>query len=187
MTELTQPGDQAPAQPDTPVEPAATDAHVAPVAPLTVTHLSPSPIRVAIVAAGLVAILGGAAITFAANRDAATPAESGTAASLETGTVLEGEIFAFGGPGFGRHGGFHDIEVTAINGNNISLTTADGWTRTITVDSGTTYERAGETIALGDVKVGDQVRFMQTLDDDGTYTIDAVVVVLPHVGGEVTA
>ena len=30
-------------------------------------------------------------------------------------------------------------------------------------------------------------RFRQTLEDDGTWTIDAIAVILPHVGGEVTA
>lgn len=88
-----------------------------------------------------------------------------------------------GGPGHGPGG----ITVTAISGSSISLETADGWTRTITVDSGTTYSKSGDTIALGDLAVGDQVAFRQTLEDDGSWTIDSVAVILPHVGGEVTA
>jgi hypothetical protein len=55
-----------------------------------------------------------------------------------------------------------EITVTAISGNSISLKTADGWTRTITVDSGTTYSKSGDTIALGDIKVGDEIAFRQT-------------------------
>ena len=90
-----------------------------------------------------------------------------------------------GGPGFGH--GFGGITITSISGNSISLATADGWTRTITVDSGTTYSKSGATIALGDLKVGDQVGFRQTKETDGTFTIDSIQVVLPHLGGEITA
>jgi Domain of unknown function (DUF5666) len=95
-----------------------------------------------------------------------------------------------GGPGFaerGGHGfGLGGITITAISGNNLSLETEDGWTRTITVDSGTTYSKSGDAIALGDLKVGDQVGFRQTREDGGTWTIDSIVVILPHVGGEVS-
>jgi len=90
-----------------------------------------------------------------------------------------------GGPGFGR--GFRDVSITAISGNDISLHTEDGWTRTITVDSGTTYSKAGQTIALSDLGVGDQIGLRQTRESDGSYTIDSIVVILPHAGGEVTA
>lgn len=89
------------------------------------------------------------------------------------------------GPGLGR--GMGGITITAISGNSISLATDDGWTRTITVDGGTTYSKGGDTIALGDLAVGDQVGFRQTREDDGTFTIDSIVVVLPRLGGEVTA
>ena len=89
------------------------------------------------------------------------------------------------GPGFGH--GMGGITITAISGNSISLATADGWTRTITVDSGTTYSKSGATIVLGDLAVGDQVGFRQTKEADGTFTIDSIVVVLPHLGGEITA
>ena len=183
MTEPINPGE--PAQT---AEPARTTEPVAPVVAVPVPHTGPSPIRIAIVAAGLVAILGGAAITLAES-DAATPDSAGTATvNTDSGIVLnlDGNVFEFGGPGFG-HGGFHDISITAISGSNLTLKTADGWTRTITVTTDTTFEKAGETIALGDLKVGDQIHFKQTKQADGSYTIDAVVVVLPHVGGQVTA
>ena len=180
MTEPTNPGE--PAQTTAP----AASASV-PSAP--VPYAGPSPIRIAIVAAGLVAILGGAAITFASNSPATTDGTGTTTAATDSGIVLnlDGNVFEFGGPGFGHGGGFHEITITAISGSNLTLKTADGWTRTITVNSDTTFEKAGETLALGDLEVGDQIRFRQTKEDDGTYTIDAVIVVLPHVGGQVTA
>ena len=91
-----------------------------------------------------------------------------------------------GPDGRGGHFGFGGITITAISGNNISLQTADGWTRTITVDSGTTYSKSGATIALGDLKVGDEIGFRQTHETSGTWTIDSIVVVLPRAGGAVT-
>lgn len=90
-----------------------------------------------------------------------------------------------GGSGFGR--GFGGISISAISGSSISLATADGWTRTITVDSGTTYSRSGVTIALADLAVGDQIGFRQTKETDGSFTIDSVAVIPPKLGGEVTA
>jgi hypothetical protein len=38
-----------------------------------------------------------------------------------------------------------------------------------------------------DLEVGDQIVFSQTQQTDGTYAIDAIRVVLPHVGGQVSA
>lgn len=87
-----------------------------------------------------------------------------------------------GGRGFG--GG---ITVTAISGSSVSLKTEDGWTRTITIASDTVLQKAGATIKVSDLKVGDEVRFRQTRQSDGSYKIDQLVVVLPHVGGTVTA
>ncbi len=94
-----------------------------------------------------------------------------------------------GGPGdhMGGPGRMGGITITAISGSNISLKTDDGWTRTITVDSGTTYESNGATIALSDLEVGQEIRFQQTRETDGTWTIDAIAVIPPHAGGTVTA
>jgi hypothetical protein len=118
----------------------------------------------------------------------ATATPAGTLAADNALTTVSGGELAFGGFG-GRHGfgGPGGITITAISGSSISLETADGWTRTIAVDSGTTYSESGDTIALSDLAVGDQIRFEQTLEDDGTFTIDAIAVIPPHAGGTVTA
>jgi hypothetical protein len=84
-------------------------------------------------------------------------------------------------------GGFHDITISAINGSNLSLETEDGWTRTISVGSSTTITKGGETITLDELAVGDQIAFAQERADDGSFTITAIKVVLPTIGGEVTA
>ncbi len=97
-----------------------------------------------------------------------------------------GAAFGFGGPGVARGGIGGQITITSISGNDVALKTTDGWTRTITVSSSTTITKAGQTIAVGDLTVGDSVRFSQTASSDGTYTIDAIVVVVPTVGGTVT-
>lgn len=129
----------------------------------------------AIVAAG---ILATGAMTAPAGLLAA---DDGTTNASQTDT----QPLMAGGRGL-RHG-FGGITITAINGSNISLETVDGWTRTITVDAGTEYTKAADTIALSDLAVGDEIRFRQTLEDDGTWTIDQVAVILPHAGGQVTA
>jgi hypothetical protein len=94
----------------------------------------------------------------------------------------------FGGDmgGRGMRGGFGGgITITAISGSNISLKTVDGWTRTIAIASDTVLQKAGATIKLSDLKVGDEVRFRQTVQTDGSYKIDELDVVLPEVGGTV--
>lgn len=94
---------------------------------------------------------------------------------------------AFGGPGFGGGGfGFGGITITAIDGSNLSLKTEDGWTRTIAVTSDTAVTRAGKTIAIGDLKVDDQIGLRQDRGTDGTFTIKAINVILPSVSGKVT-
>jgi hypothetical protein len=121
-----------------------------------------------------------------------TPSATGSQANLLAAAVPDADIevvapFAGGlRGGFGR-GGFHAISISAINGSNLSLETADGWTRTITVSDSTTLSEAGETITLSDLAVGDQIVFRQERQTDGSYTITAINVVLPTVGGEVTA
>jgi len=84
-----------------------------------------------------------------------------------------------------RGAGFRDITITSIAGSDIALKTDDGWTRTITSTSTTTITKGGATIKITDLKAGDQVRFSQTKATDGTYTVTAIVVVLPHVVGQV--
>ena len=144
--------------------------------------------RVGLLGIGVAALLAAAILAFGSTFGPNGILAAGTGAGDDTSTapsLLGGGAGIWGGRGHGP--GFGAIEITAIAGSNISLETADGWTRTITVDDGTDYSRAGEDIDLGDLAVGDMIGFRQTLEDDGTWTIDSIVVVLPHVGGEVTA
>ena len=141
--------------------------------------------RIGLLGIAAAALIAAALLIFSSG---ASPNNTLAAGSTNDGSNPSVDLLN-GGPGFGFRGGhgfgLGGITITAINGNSISLETEDGWSRTITVDSGTTYSKSGDTIALGDLKVGDQIGFRQTREDDGSWTIDSIVVVLPHVGGEV--
>jgi Domain of unknown function (DUF5666) len=126
----------------------------------------------------------------AVGADPSASAAPATSAAPGT-TTPKGDGHGWAGPGMGMRGdmdrgGFHDITITAIDGSDVSLKTDDGWTRTITVTSATTVTKGGATIAVGDLAVGDQIRFAQDKAADGTYTVTAIIVVLPTVVGEVT-
>ena len=79
------------------------------------------------------------------------------------------------------------ITIRAISGSQVSLATEDGWSRTITVTPATVITKGGQPIHVGDLKVGDQIRFSQTRNADGSYAITAIAVPTPLAGGEVTA
>jgi len=99
-----------------------------------------------------------------------------------------GFLGPFGLGDLGRGGvGFGDITITAIDGSNLSLKTADGWTRTISVAVSTTITKGGKTISVGDLAVGDHIRFAQQHESNGDYTVTRIVVVLPTVVGQVSA
>ena len=146
------------------------------------------PVRAGMLAGTAALVVIGAVAAMGASPSA--PSSGGQAnllaATDETVDTDAATPFVNGFRGFGR-GGFHEITIAAINGSNLALETADGWTRTITVGSDTTITEAGETITLADLAVGDHLGLSQERQSDGTYTITAIKVVLPTIGGEVTA
>jgi len=91
------------------------------------------------------------------------------------------------GPGRDEGLGFGRITVSAISGTALTLATADGWTRTITVPSTAKVTKGGQPATIADVSVGDTIRFGEKRNSDGTYTSTAVAVVLPRTAGVVTA
>ena len=135
-----------------------------------------------------------------------TPPGGGTAAAPDVPGMMGGDDSGaigpsgFGPSGFGP-GGFGSggmgrggrlggggmlasISITAINGTKLSLSTADGWTRTIDA-AGATITKAGQTVDLSTLKVGDSIVFDQSRQTDGTFKITAIQVVLPHADGTV--
>ncbi|MEO8571917.1 MAG: DUF5666 domain-containing protein, partial [Chloroflexota bacterium] len=102
---------------------------------------------------------------------------NGNGHGLKLGKGLKGN----GGQGKGP------ISIAAVNGNDVFLATEDGWKRTITVTPTTVITKAGQTIGVADLKVGDAIRFHQVRNTDGSFSVDAIVVPTPHFGGTVTA
>ena len=76
--------------------------------------------------------------------------------------------------------------VTAVNGQQLTLEWRS-WTQTITVGSDVSITKADKTIALSDIKVGDQVRLQYKKGADGKRALSAIRVVLPKAAGTVTA
>ena len=168
------------------------DEFTSPAEPVQAAAAARRPAQASLARVGLVGIAAAALIAAAILAFGWASAPSALLAAGSTGATNQpavnnlnrGGPGGMGGPGFGH--GLGGITISAISGNSISLATEDGWTRTITVDSGTTYSKSGATIALSDLAVGDQVGFRQTREADGSFTIDSIVVVLPHLGGEIT-
>ncbi len=181
-----------------------------PIQPVITTRLpGPNPIRVAIVAAVVIVLALSAVITLAASPSPAVIGAAPSAAAGSPGTKhvgpstpgrgpasgtgfgarIGGFGFGFGFGGFGSIGnaGIGGATIAAIDGSSLSLKTADGWTRTIIVGSATKLSRAGQTISLTDLKVGDAIGFRETKASDGTFTINAITVILPSLAGQVTA
>lgn len=86
----------------------------------------------------------------------------------------------------GVMGGVHrgSITIDAIDGASLSLSTVDGWTRTLDT-TGLTITRDGTAITAADLAVGDTVRLAETRNTDGTVTVTGIEVVLPTVTGTV--
>jgi hypothetical protein len=164
---------------------------------------SPNPIRLAIVVGVGIVLALSAVVTMAASPSpqgsaagpttpagSPAPAQRGPSSGLGGfGRGFAGSIggrFAFGG-GFGGPGAIGGVTVASIDGSSLSLKTADGWTRTISVASSTKITRGGQSISLSDLKVGDSIGFRESKASDGSFTIDAINVILPRVFGQVTA
>ena len=157
----------------------------------------------ALVGAGL-ALVVGAAVAMGAT-PSASPAASGSTASPAASTdpatpndePKDGRLGPFGGfgqldvlgrfDGPGHVVGFGGASIAAIDGSNVRLETEDGWTRTIAITDDTTLSRGEEAIELADLEVGDQVALRQTRNDDGSFTVTRLRVLLPAIGGSVSA
>lgn len=113
------------------------------------------------------------------------PAPAGRA--WQRGSSL-GPVFGLGPIGRPFRGAIRGATtITAVDGSSLALKTADGWTRTITVGSSTAITKGGQAITLSSLKVGDQIRFQERREGDGSYTITAIEVVLPTTAGRVTS
>jgi hypothetical protein len=153
------------------------------------------PVRIGIVAGSAILFVVGAVAVMGASPSPMSPTANPGGGAVP-GTPFDGmgpKVGPLGGSGFElrggdfKLGGFRDITISAIVGSSLTLKTDDGWTRTITVGSSTTISKGGQTIAIVDLKVGDQIVFGESKASGGSYTISAIKVVLPVVAGQVTA
>ena len=142
---------------------------------------APSRRRIGLVLGGAAALILAAAATSFAATDAPSNSTSGAGLTVAGGPTTDG----VDAPDTGRHGrtGFGNITIGSISGNDVSLKTDDGWQRTVTITSSVELTKGGQTIAVGDLKVGDGVHLRQTRNDDGSYTVTALAVVVPTIQG----
>ena len=178
--------------------PSPTDPNLTPLAPspteeVAFSNRTPGPnrLRVAAVAGAAVAL----AVGVVATSLAATPAPSTPSTTNNSTTGLNAAPFLLdpaldekAGLDLQRLGGkgFRDITIKAISGSKVTLETDDGWTRTIAVTGSIEITKGGQAIQVAGLAVGDQVRFKQSRNDDGTYTVEAIAVILPSVRGTVS-
>jgi hypothetical protein len=117
-------------------------------------------------------------------------ASSGPLAQAAQPTTIPGHPEL--GPGWhaptslGGASGLVTIAITKIDGTKLSLQTTDGWTRTIDA-TGATVTKGTQTIALGALKVGDQITFRESRQSDGTYKITTIQVFVPTAAGTVSS
>jgi hypothetical protein len=192
-------------------QPVTAPAYVAPVQPVTSTARGSRRVIAAAVLAGAIGV-SAVAVGLASSGTPPSPAAPavanarGVLLGADTGTwtapngatapgpnapgVTGAGPGGFGPGGMGRGGpmggpgGFGAITITAINGSQLTLTTADGWTRNID-DSTATITKAGQTVQAAALALNDSITFDQTRQSDGTYKITAIQVLLPQVSGTV--
>jgi hypothetical protein len=154
----------------------------------------PGKLRAGAVAGAAMALaVGGVATALAANPSSApttgVSSLAGSGLTLSPALLVDPAIDdldeAFGHGRFG-HGGFRDITIESISGSTVVLSTSDGWTRTITVNDSVELTKGGQTITLNQLAVDDQVRLLQTRNDDGTVTVTGLAVVVPSARGTVS-
>jgi hypothetical protein len=167
--------------------PPATTPATTPGAAFNGTTAAPNKRRVGLVlGAGATLAIVAAATSMAADAPGRDAVRGGANLALGGNDPALGDAGELGQGRFGRHG-FAEITITAISGNAVTLGTPDGWSRTITISDTVDLTKGGQDIALSDLKVGDQIRFSQTRNADGSYTVTAVAVVVPTVQGTASA
>ncbi len=78
-------------------------------------------------------------------------------------------------------------QVTAVSGSTITVKDRNGTTYTIKTTSSTSFEMAGQSASLSDVKTGEQMSAEGTLNSDNSLNAETVQIELPGYRGQVTA
>jgi hypothetical protein len=77
--------------------------------------------------------------------------------------------------------------ISSISGNTLTLKQGDVVVIQATLNANTVYTKAGQTITLADLKVGQMVSVRTTTASDGTVSVSQVDVILNHAGGTISA
>ncbi len=77
--------------------------------------------------------------------------------------------------------------ISAISGNTLTITRADGSTTKVNVDTSTTYQDLGQSSNLSALKTGIKVEVAGMFGSDGSLNAQVVNVQHDHLGGTVTA
>lgn len=77
--------------------------------------------------------------------------------------------------------------VTNVNGDTLTMTGFDGATHTVSVDSSTRYQKAGQSAALSDVTSGTAIVAEGKLNGDGSLNAVLITIQLPRLSGQVSA
>ena len=129
------------------------------------------PLAIAVLAVvAMLGIFGGAQLK-SSNASATVAATGGT--TRNRGQFSGGQFS--GGPGAagGGRGGATAGTVQSVNGNTITVTDAQGQTKTITLESGTTITKS-TTGSASDITTGETIVVRGTANSDGSTTAQSV-------------
>ena len=77
--------------------------------------------------------------------------------------------------------------VTNISGTTVTITSFDGSTHVINLETGTRYQKAGATQTATDVTSGSAVTVTGPTNSDGSLNADLLTIDVPRLSGQVTA
>ena len=116
-----------------------------------------------------------------------------TGVTFQTSSGLSNQGTAFQGPGRGGdrggmpRGNGASGTISSISGNTLTLKQGDVVVIQATHNANTVYTKAGQTITLADLKVGQLVSVRTTTASDGAVSVSQVDVILNHAGGTISA
>ncbi|MDB5074508.1 MAG: hypothetical protein JWO42_687 [Chloroflexi bacterium] len=105
-------------------------------------------------------------------------------------TAISGQTTIKVGPGGDLPpfaGGVPFLNVTSVNGNTILGTAMQTVPVTVTVDSSTTYNQAGQSASLADIHAGSQLSVCGSSTDTGGVKASSISIILPSLNGVITA
>lgn len=137
---------------------------------------------------------GGTTVTIAVS-STTTITEAG--ATVEIGAIQKGERISIQGSSTGTNAyaatavaiilPSENGVITAANGNQLTITSFDGSTHIVNLESGTRYQKAGSTDTASDVTAGKAITATGPTNSDGSLNADVITVEVPRVAGQVSA